>query len=125
MAAAIPCSSEDGNQAVVIISSLIPGMDMPTQSLCLECLPPFLVAMLAQFTGIDVTEHLYAAAEQAAVQAAEATHDAEATDPETTQVSPPPKRSGRSRPTSSAPPTDDVDEDEDDTDEAAAASEPT
>lgn len=125
MAAAIPCSSEDGNQAVVIISSLIPGMDMPTQSLCPDCLPPFLVAMLAQFTGVDLTGALYEAAEEATRQAAEDTAAAEVADPETTEVARPPKRSGRSRPESSAAPTATAEDGDEMTDEAAAASEPT
>lgn len=55
----IPCTSGDGNPAVIIVSSLMPGDDLPTQSLCMECAPAFFAAMLQTFTGVDVTDWLY------------------------------------------------------------------
>lgn len=61
----IPCSSDDGNAAVIIVSSLLPGDDLPTQSLCLDCAPAFFAAMLQSFTGVDVSDWLYSQLPQA------------------------------------------------------------
>lgn len=122
MAGGIPCSSEDGNEAVLIISSLLPGSDLPTQSLCMECAPAFCVAILAQFTGVDVSDYLYAAAEAAAAEQAGPEEPPVPDEAEEPDPTPPTRLAGRTRAGSSRARTADGGERDETTVEDAATS---
>lgn len=68
------CHSEDGNQAVFIGTNLVTG---DAQALCQECLPAFLLALLAAMTETDEADLLAViyGDEVAAVATAEAGRD--------------------------------------------------
>lgn len=54
----IPCSTDDGNEAVFVISNLSPANELPTQSLCPICAAQYFVALLADLTTVDVSEFI-------------------------------------------------------------------
>jgi hypothetical protein len=62
-----PCTSEDGNQAVLVATNLTNG---DAVALCGECIVPWAAALLNGLTGVDPTPFLQAASAPAEVPAA-------------------------------------------------------